>query len=222
MEQVITLQGNYRFPVPCGAGFTVAITGAFNGSTATVQYLNTTAGTAQVETATVVAASGCTSNGTCSLTFTQTDPTTAASLTVDVALTTAENSATLVATALAAGLNANGEFATKWLAAGSGADVVITRKRNHLGYFSANDTACNLAIPAGLGITAAPTSVNTTAGVGPTVATNPFSTTALALTAAGEKQGINMGSYNEINLAVTVANPTGIVVNVNPLVTIVR
>lgn len=99
MELAITAQGNYRFPVPRGAGFTVAITGTFNGSTATVQYLNTVAGA---------------------------------------------------------------------------------------------------------------------------VTAQPFGTTALSLTAAGEKQGINMGSHSEINIAVTVANPTGIVVNVNPLVTLTQ
>ena len=43
-----------------------------------------------------------------------------------------------------------------------------------------------------------------------------FSTTALSLTSAGEKSGVNVGSHNEIVVAITVANPTGIVVNVNP------
>lgn len=99
MQLAITAQGNYRFPVPPGAGFTVSITGAFNGATATVQFLNDVAGT---------------------------------------------------------------------------------------------------------------------------VTAQPFSTTGLSLTAAGEKQGINMGSRSEINIAVTVANPTGIVVNVNPLITLTR
>lgn len=99
MELAITANGNYRFPVPRGAGFTLAVTGTFNGSTVTAQYLNT---------------------------------------------------------------------------------------------------------------------------VGGTVTAQPFSTTGLSLTAAGEKQGINMGSHSEINIAVTVANPTGIVVKVNPLLSISR
>jgi len=99
MERLITAQGNYRFPIPKGSAFTVAISGTFNGATATVQYLNTVSGTPTAQ---------------------------------------------------------------------------------------------------------------------------PFSTTPLALTAAGEKQGINMGAFNEINIAVTVANPTGIVVNVNPSLSLGR
>ena len=99
MEQAITKQGSYRFPVPRGVEFTCAISGAFNGATATIKYLNTVAG-------------------------------------------------------------------------------VVTEQ--------------------------------------------PFSTTGLSLTAAGEKQGINMGSHSEIAVVVSVANPTGIVVNVNPLLSLGR
>ena len=122
------------------------------------------AGTAQVETATVVAAAGCTSNGTCSLTFTSA-AVTGSPLTVVVQLTTASNSATLVAAALAAGLAANTAIAAVWTVTSSGADIVITRKSDANGYKYANESGTNLAIPAGLGITAALTSANTTAGV---------------------------------------------------------
>ena len=122
------------------------------------------AGTAQVETATVVAAAGCTSNGTCSLTFTSA-AVTGSPLTVVVQLTTASNSATLVAAALAAGLAANTAIAAQWTVTSSGADIIITRKSDANGYKYANESGTNLAIPAGLGITAAPTSANTTAGV---------------------------------------------------------
>ena len=122
------------------------------------------AGTAQVETATVVAAAGCTSNGTCSLTFTSA-AVTGSPLTVVVQLTTASNSATLVAAALAAGLAANTAIAAVWTVTSSGADIIITRKSDANGYKYANESGTNIAIPAGLGITAAPTSANTTAGV---------------------------------------------------------
>ena len=122
------------------------------------------AGTAQVETATVVAAAGCTSNGTCSLTFTSA-AVTGSPLTVVVQLTTASNSATLVAAALAAGLAANTAIAAVWTVTSSGADIIITRKSDANGYKYANESGTNIAIPAGLGITAAPTSTNTTAGV---------------------------------------------------------
>lgn len=43
-----------------------------------------------------------------------------------------------------------------------------------------------------------------------------FATTAISLTANGEKTGVNHGSYNEININVSVANPTGIAVIVTP------
>ena len=122
------------------------------------------AGTAQVETATVVAAAGCTSNGTCSLTFTSA-AVTGSPLTVVVQLTTASNSATLVAAALAAGLAANTAIAAVWTVTSSGADIIITRKSDANGYKYANESGTNLAIPGGLGITAAATSADTTAGV---------------------------------------------------------
>ena len=122
------------------------------------------AGTAQVETATVVAAAGCTSNGTCSLTFTSA-AVTGSPLTVVVQLTTASNTATLVAAALAAGLAANTAIAAVWTVTSSGADIIITRKSDANGYKYANEANTNLAIPLALGITAAPTSTSTTPGV---------------------------------------------------------
>jgi hypothetical protein len=122
------------------------------------------AGTAQVETATVVAPSGATSNGPCSLTFTSA-AVVGSPLTVSVALTTASNTATLVAAALAAGLAANAAIAAVWTVTSSAADIIMTRKSDANGYKYANEAGTNLAIPAGLGITAAPTSANTTAGV---------------------------------------------------------
>lgn len=122
------------------------------------------AGTAQVETATVVAASGCTSNGNCSLTFTSA-AVTGSPLTVVVPLTTASNTATLVAAALAAGLAANTAIAAQWTVTSSGAGIIATRKSDANGYKYANESGTNIAIPAGLGITAAGTSANTTAGV---------------------------------------------------------
>ena len=212
-SRVITAQGNYRFPVPRGRSFTLSATGSFNGSTFTAKFLNSTAGTAQVETATVTAAAGCTANGNCALVFTQSG--TPNTIDVTVALTTASNTATLVAAALAAGLNANREFALKWSAAGSVATIVITRRANGDGFYAGNDVACNLAIPAGLGLTAAATSVSTTPGVAPVVTAQPFGTTAIALTAAGEKSGVNFGAHNEIEVAVTVATPTAVVLTVN-------
>ena len=223
MQKAITKQGNYRFPVPIGATYTLSATGTFNGSTLTLQYLNDViaAGTAQVETATVVAAAGATSAGILTVVFNSAKT---PSLSIPVALTLADHTtAALIATAIKDALNANAQFAASWTATTSTADVVITAKADEYGHKRANDPECNLAIPAGLGVTAAATSTNTTAGVASkTVTGQPYSTSALSLTAAGEKTGINCGSHPEINVAITVADPTGIVVNVNPAFTLVR
>jgi hypothetical protein len=84
---------------------------------------------------------------------------------VTIPLTTSANTATLVASALAAGLNANTAIAAKYSVASSGADIVLTVKADANGNYLANDGTLNIAIPSELGITAAATSTDTTAGV---------------------------------------------------------
>jgi len=133
-------------------------TGVCTGSAAFV------AGVAQVETATVVAAAGATSSGNCIVTVTG-STLTGSPLAVTIPLTTSANTATLVATALASGLNANAAIAAKYSVASSGADIVLTVKADANGNYLANDGTLNIAIPSGLGITAASTSTDTTAGV---------------------------------------------------------
>ena len=122
------------------------------------------AGTAQVETATVVAASGATSNGNCIVTVTGSSLT-GSPLAVTIALTTASTTATLVAAVLAAGLQANAAIAAKYTVTSSGANIILTVNANSDSNYIANDATLNIAIPSGLGITAAPTSTDTTAGV---------------------------------------------------------
>jgi hypothetical protein len=133
-------------------------TGVCTGSAAFV------AGVAQIETATVVAAAGATSSGNCIVTVTG-STLTGSPLAVTIPLTTSANTATLVASALAAGLNANTAIAAKYSVASSGADIVLTVKADANGNYLANDGTLNIAIPSGLGITAASTSTDTTAGV---------------------------------------------------------
>ena len=133
-------------------------TGVCTGSAAFV------AGVAQVETATVVAAAGATSSGNCIVTVTG-STLTGSPLAVTIPLTTSANTATLVASALASGLNANTAIAAKYSVASSGADIVLTVKADANGNYLANDATLNIAIPGGLGITAAATSTDTTAGV---------------------------------------------------------
>lgn len=133
-------------------------TGVCTGSAAFV------AGVAQVETATVVAAAGATSSGNCIVTVTG-STLTGSPLAVTIPLTTSANTATLVASALASGLNANTAIAAKYSVASSGADIILTVKADANGNYLANDGTLNIAIPGGLGITAAATSADTTAGV---------------------------------------------------------
>ena len=133
-------------------------TGVCTGSAAFV------AGVAQVETATVVAAAGATSSGNCIVTVTG-STLTGSPLAVTIPLTTSANTATLVASALASGLNANAAIAAKYSVTSSGADIILTVKADANGNYLANDGTLNIAIPSGLGITAAPTSADTTAGV---------------------------------------------------------
>jgi hypothetical protein len=133
-------------------------TGVCTGSAAFV------AGVAQIETATVVAAAGATSSGNCIVTVTG-STLTGSPLAVTIPLTTSANTATLVASALASGLNANTAIADKYSVTSSGADIILTVKADANGNYLANDGTLNIAIPGGLGITAASTSANTTAGV---------------------------------------------------------
>lgn len=131
------------------------------------------AGTAQVETATIVAASGCTVNGTMALVVTAAGMT-GSPKTVNVALTTAAHTtAALIAAAGRTALAADTDVAA-WLSiGGTGANMTLTRKPTAsytvpggtLNLYAANDATLNLAIPSGLGVTAAGTSTNTTAGV---------------------------------------------------------
>ena len=171
INQIGASQTAVQFPT-ADIGYAIGIEFVASGGTATIDLQSGVAtgsaayvaGTAQVETATVVAASGATSNGNCSLTFTSA-AVTGSPLTVVVALTTASNTSTLVAAALAAGLAANTAIAAVWTVTSSAADIIMTRKSDANGYKYANEANTNLAIPAGLGITAAPTSTTLPSGV---------------------------------------------------------
>jgi hypothetical protein len=125
-----------------------------------------TAPVAQVETATVVAAAGATSNGNLAVTVTGARIT-GSPLAVSVPLTTAANTAALVAAQIRSAFNATAAISSKYTVGGSGADVTLTEidPQN-------NDTTLNIAIAAGLGVSAIVTSTNTTTGVGGVKLTN--------------------------------------------------
>jgi len=132
-----------------------------------------TAGTAQVETATIVSAGGATSNGNLALVVTAAGLT-GSPLTVNVALTTtAHTTAALIAAACRETLAANTTVAALFTVGGSSAAITLTRKPTStytvpggtLNLYAANDATLNILIPTALGVTGASTSTNTTAGV---------------------------------------------------------
>jgi hypothetical protein len=123
--------------------------------------LATGAGTVQVETATVVAAGGATSDG--NLPVTVTSALFSPAVTVQVALDDAvQTTADLIATAIRAALAADATLNTYFVFSGTGADVVMTRRA---AYARANDATENIAWTTTLGVTAVTNSTNTTAGV---------------------------------------------------------
>jgi hypothetical protein len=125
-----------------------------------------TAPVAQVETATVVAVAGATSNGNLAVTVTGARIT-GSPLAVSVPLTTAANTAALVAAQVRARFNATAAISSKYTVGGTGANVTLTEidPQN-------NDATLNIAIAAGLGVSAITTSTDTTAGVGGVKLTN--------------------------------------------------
>jgi hypothetical protein len=122
---------------------------------------------AQVETATVVAAAGATSNGNLAVTVTAARVT-GSPLAFSVALTTATHTtATLIAGAIRTAFNANAALTAVYTVGGSGANVTLTETDPEN-----NDATLNIAITAGLGVSAIVSSTNTTAGVGGVKLTN--------------------------------------------------
>lgn len=151
--------------------YCVSATLASSGDTLTIDTSTgiATVGTtpvAQVETATVVAASGATSNGNLAVTVTGARIT-GSPVAVSVALTTADNTASLVATKIRAALTANTAIAAVYTVGGTGANVTLTETDPEN-----NDPTLNVAWAAGLGVSALTTSTNTTSGVGGVKLTN--------------------------------------------------
>ena len=116
--------------------------------------------TQQVETATIIAASGCTQNGTVLVTVTSRLISTTI---VTVNVTTADNTASLVALACRTAVALNSTICDVYQVSGATDKIILTERVAH-----ANDTTLNIASANGtaLGLTAAPTSANTTAGDG--------------------------------------------------------
>lgn len=121
----------------------------------------TTNGTQQVETATIVAASGCTGNGTVTITVTSAilpgSPVAYA-----VPMTTASNTAALVAAVCRAYLLTQAPLTALYVVGGTGATISLTALLP-----AANDSSLNIASADGSasGITTEASSSHTTAGV---------------------------------------------------------
>lgn len=133
-------------------------TGVCTGSVAYV------AGVAQVVTATVTAPSGATASGNCTVTVTGA-ALTGSPIAVSIPVTTSANTAELVARALASGLNTVAAITEKYAITSVGVYIILTVKADTNGSNLANDGTLNIEIAGGLGITAAATSANTTAGI---------------------------------------------------------
>lgn len=124
----------------------------------------TVAGTNQVETATIVAASGATTAGNLNVTVTSA-LVTGSPLVVPVALLLTDDTAAKVATKVRAALTATAAITAHYTVGGTSADYSLTAIEK-----AANDTTLNLAHAndTSAGITTSTTSTNTTAGVGTT------------------------------------------------------
>ena len=131
------------------------------------------AGNAEVETATIVAAAGCTTNGTMTLLVTSAGMA-GSPLSVVVPLTTTTHTtAALIAAAARTALTANATIAARFTVGGTSTAVSLTRKplTTHVvstisvPVHGATDGTLNINIPGGLGITAAASSANTIVGI---------------------------------------------------------
>jgi len=126
----------------------------------------TVAGTAQVETATIVAAAGATTAGNLTVTVTSA-LVTGSPLAISVPVTLADNTAALVAAAVRTTLGATTAITDHYTVGGSSATYSLTTNATNN---AANDSTLNLAHANDTcaGITTSTTSTNTTAGVGTT------------------------------------------------------
>ena len=148
-----TVAYSLRMDIASGETLTLAMgTGAVTGSDP---------GVLQVETATVIAAAGATTAGDATVIVTAANLV-GSPLTVSVPLLLTDNTAALVATKIRAALTANAAIASIFTVGGATADITLTAK-----IAIANDPTLNISIANGTcaGITAAPTSTSTTAGV---------------------------------------------------------
>ena len=147
-----TVAYSLRMDIATGETLTLDMaTGAVTG---------TDPGVLQVETATVIAAAGATTAGDATVIVTAANLV-GSPLTLSVPLLLTDNTASLVATKIRAALTANTAIASIFTVGGTGADITLTAK-----IAIADDATLNISVANGTcaGITAAPTSADTTGG----------------------------------------------------------
>ncbi len=137
-----------------------------SGGTASVNFhagtISPSTTVSQVETATVTAASGCTASGNLAITVTGAHIG-GSPLAVSVPLVTGvHNTADKIAQAICDVFNATYNIARDYTVTAWGGTVILTRKAN---LDCLNDATLNIAIAAGLGVSAAATSANTASGI---------------------------------------------------------
>ena len=214
---LITADGNYSVEVPKGRRFSLACSGTFGSGTVTVKYntgMTPTAATGTL-TGTTIAADDFVVIGDVTYTYVADlgDP----QNDYDV-LVGADDSASLdnLVAAINGAAGAGFLYGANTIAhqlvtatAGAGDTLVIT---SIVEAAASNDIATTAALTAGDWGAA-----TLTGGTDPIDRWTGFATTALALTASGEKTGTNFGAHNEINLAVTGSTGAAIVAIVNVL-----
>lgn len=152
--------GNIKtVPVTIGASQTIA-RGDLLELTVTESFAGADNGVKQVETATVVGAIAAAGQGNATVIVTAAGMN-GSPVTLSVAVAN-EDTASQVATKIRAAMNASAPVSSFFTISGTGANIVLTAKEE-----AANDTTMNVSIDNGTcsGLTAAPTSVDTTAGV---------------------------------------------------------
>lgn len=148
-----TVAYSLRMDIASGETLTLDMaTGAVTG---------TDPGVLQVETATVIAAAGATTAGDATVIVTAANLV-GSPLTISVPLLLTDNTTSLVATKIRAGLVAAAGIGDIFTIGGTGANITLTAK-----VAIADDSTLNISIANGTcaGITAAPTSTNTTEGI---------------------------------------------------------
>ncbi|MEO5712155.1 MAG: hypothetical protein ABIT37_01595 [Luteolibacter sp.] len=162
------------------------------------------AAVSQVETATVVAPAGCTSNGSVIMAVTAAGVT-GSPLALTAPITTATHTtAALIAGAMRTALQASAALTALYTVGGAGVYVTLTRINP-----AANDATLNLQIAGGYGVTGAVSSANTTTGVALVLGTVATALGQLAIVTTTNDSGTFKDNWVAAALSPVAWNPPG-------------